>query len=509
MRNPLAAAADRMRARADGGAHFAGASNSGLFYDFVMGTLSANSAIMGSLRILRNRARELVWSKNGTASAIPQIYSEQVIGETGITYQAAIAAPDGSKDDRTNDALEYHYQRAGEARHFTTDRSLSRLEVDTLLTEAEITDGEILIREVPGFDNAYGYAVEILDPDQLDVSLNREKSPGQNRIIMGIEVDEWGAPLIYHLLKNHPSDTFAGRHMPVPASQIIHRFVRRRPRQARGMTWYAPMLVDFGMHGGWRTASVIASRVAATSQGFYEVGEDAEGLEAPEGKSTVPRFASPGMFSQLPKGFKLQQWAPHFPQTEFAQFDTAMLRSLAVGFRVSSIRVSGNLSDTSWSSSRTGRQDEIAVFTRLQGRHVDTVTRRLHEGWLRNALLRGALPEVRSLPVETLTMAAWHPKVHEWPDPEADLNVALAERRAGLTSLQRIGRRLGRNLWDIFQEIAEENRWAQEAGVTIDVSPVSSARAPVFGAPAPGQPTTTPSGEEPRRRLRAVNGGEG
>jgi lambda family phage portal protein len=296
----------------------------------------------------------------------------------------------------------------------------------------------------------------------------------------------------------------------VPASQIIHKFMRRRVGQTRGLTWFAPALVDFGMHGGWRTASVIASRVAATSQGVYELSDEAEAPEPADGKSTIPRVARPGMFDVLPKGFTLKEWKPNFPTTEFEQFDSAMLRSLAVSFRVGALRVSGNLKEQSWSGGRTERVNEIGVFGRLQTRHITTVSDPWKDAFLRTALLKGALPEVSALPIELLTMANWHPEPFDWPDPEADLNVALAERRAGLNSLTRLARRLGRNLEDLFREIARENELAAQYGVTLDVSPVASARAPVYGAPPPNNGTTTPTGEDlpARRRFRAIAGGE-
>lgn len=467
MRNPFAAAVQRMAPRAAAEV-YAGASSSRTLEDFIMGTLSADTALRGALQVLRNRARELTIN-NSTATAIPQIFSENVIGEDGILYQATVTRPDGSYDEAVNQQLEAAWYRWCEPKYASVDRQMSWEDIQTLIVESEVTDGEVILRLVPGFKNPFGFAVEVIDPDQLDHTYWRSASPGQNEIRMGVEVDVWGAPVAYHLWSNHPSEARRRVRTRVPADQILHFYLKRRPRQTRGVTWFAPMIVDVQMHGGYRMAELMAARVAAAKQGFFELDENADAPEATEsedGKPYIPLEGSPGSFELLPKGLKFKPWDPQHPNAGFAQFDQAILRSLAAGFRISYMAVSADLTKTSFSSGRIGADAERAVYRKLQKRFVTRVAKPVHRAWARMAMLSGAL-QLPTYETERYLAASWHPRVFTYVDPEKDLNYRLAEVGAGVNSLTRIAAERGRDLVEVLQERKREIELAATLGVPI------------------------------------------
>lgn len=490
MRNPFAVAASRLTRKAsDGSGYYTGATGGRYFYDYVMGTLSANDAIRGSLRTLRNRCRELV-TRNGHASRIPQLYSEKVVGKDGITYSAAVKLGSGEYDARVNQELERAYYRWAESPHVTADRSMCLPELEAADMESEIVDGETLIRTLDGFDNPYGFALEVLDPDQLDHTFDVEPAPGRNAVVMGVELDAWGAPVAYWLWKNHPSERAIGGRVRVPASEIWHTYLSRRVRQRRGIPWFAPALLDFAMHGGWRENQLIASRAAAGKMGFLEPGLDAEAWDDDEdevteehGRKVLPTEVSAGAIERLPRGWTFKAHDPAFPSTNFAEFNSAILMSLAVSARVTYAELSGDLRGTSYGSGRMGLLDVQNVYRWFQQRRIRRFNTKVLARLIPNALMTGAL-RLPSFDAERYLEATWHPQPQPWLQPKEDLDVRLAQRRSGLMSLTEIAAEQGRDLEEVFRQIEREQKLAERYGVTLDLSPTSQAAQPQVTSPA-------------------------
>src|SRR5690349_14020957 len=68
---------------------YKGAGTGNTMRDWIMGPLSADQTIRGSITTLRDRARELVIN-DPIAARIPKLFSENIVGEYGFTLQAKI-----------------------------------------------------------------------------------------------------------------------------------------------------------------------------------------------------------------------------------------------------------------------------------------------------------------------------------------------------------------------------------------------------------------------------------
>ena len=512
MRNPFAVAASRLTRKASGeGGYFAGAAGGRYFYDYVMGTLSANDALRWSLRTLRNRSRELV-TRNSHASRVPQLYSEKVVGKDGITYSAAVQLGNGEYDVPVNRELERAYYRWAESTFVTVDRSMCLAELEAADMEAEITDGETLIRCVDNFDNPFGFALEVIDPDQLDHTFDVEPGPGRNAVVMGKELNGWGETVAYWLWKNHPSERGAvGGRIRVPATDIWHTYLQRRVRQARGIPWFAPALFDFAMHGGWRENQLIASRAAAGKMGFLEPGLDAEVWDDDDeqladegGRKVLPTEVSPGAIDRLPRGWTFKPYDPAFPSTNFAEFNGAMLMSLAVSQRVTYAELSGDLRGTSYGSGRMGLLDVQNVYRWFQARRIRRFNMPVLARWLPNAIQTGAV-RLPSYQADRYLAATWHPQPQPWLQPKEDFDVRLAQRRAGLMTLTEIAAEQGRDLEDVFRGIKREQDLAAQYGITLDLSPTSTANNPLINPPASAD-NGAPGASDVDARLKLIGG---
>jgi capsid protein len=149
--------------------------------------------VRADIRVLRRRARELV-RDNAYARRFTRILTKNIIGPHGIRPVPTNVGANGSRrrsEPRDHQRVEGLVAFPETA---STDTLHSWTELEGLIIRTiACTDGECFIRLWPGFDNAYGFAVELLDPDLLDEQFNREASSGMNEIRMGIERDRFVA----------------------------------------------------------------------------------------------------------------------------------------------------------------------------------------------------------------------------------------------------------------------------------------------------------------------------
>lgn len=476
-----------------------GAGMGRLFGDFANSALSADQVIRMDGPTLRSRAIELVGS-NSTASRVPQLFSENVIGKDGIIPQPLVGTTRKNLNEKANAEILRAWWEWYEPYNASVDRQNSWCELETLIVEGEPVDGEVLIRLVDGFDNPHGFAVDILDTAQLDWSLNQEASNGRNEIRFGIERDAWGQALTYHIFANHPSEARGRRkHIPVPAKDIIHLYFRRRPKQSRGYTWFAPVLIDLNNLGGYREAELVAARSAAAKMGFLSKKMDENAgppLEPEDGEESIRWDADPGVIEQLPEGWEFQSWDPTHPTTAFADFESAILRSIATALRVSYMSLSGDLNGTSYGSGRIGLKAEQLVYQKLQQRLIEKVHTRVYRRWLTSAILTGSV-RLDSFDVNRYTEVAWHPRSMPWIDPKAEIEAAEKENELGVTTLTQLAASQGRDIADYVKETAREIELYHADGLVhpndLRQAEVDQAKNP---APAPNA--------QPARALRAV-----
>lgn len=451
---------------------YAGAASTRLTADWIFApTVSADQEVRGDLRTLRARAREMV-RNNAYATRFAGLVSENVIGPHGIRLQARVKKGSGDLKNSTNDRIEAAWAEWCRAETCTVDGRLCFADVEDLVARSLPQDGEFLVRMVPGFDNRFGFAIQVLDPDLLDVGFDGRSGEG-NEIRMGVEINGWGRPMAYWLLSAHPADPASygadgrRRHERVPAEQIIHGYLMRRPGQTRGVTWYAPILLDAKMLAGYQEAELVAARTAAAKMGFFKPDADAVGdPDAPDAGVPITMEATPGTFDTLPPGYEFQSWDPQHPNSAFKDFSKSILRSIATGLGVSYTSLANDLEAVNYSSIRAGLLAERDGWKRLQRWLTDHLHQRIYEEWLRWALTTGALV----LPAEPARYRAveWQCRGWPWVDPLKDIQASAAAVALGLDSRRRLAAEQGRDFEEILADLDRENQLAAVYGVTIN-----------------------------------------
>lgn len=464
------------RRPATGGRVFQAAQVNRLTVNEFASLLSANDELQNDLARLRGMARRLT-RDTSLGARYPRLMSEQVIGADGIRLQARIERRIGGLNRGINRKLEEEFTAWGEPGTCTVDGRTSWLDVQTIAVESLSTDGEFLVRHIRGADNAWGYALELLDPDLLDHTFTG-LWPNGNRVVMGVEVDRWHRPVAYHMWQEHPS-AITGRSKPrarVLAADIEHLFLVRRPQQTRGVPPAAPILLDANTLAAFLEAAVNAARVGASRMAAIERDKDAS-VDDDWEPTPVPDEVAPAQMLDLEPGAKLN--APHwqYPTGEMDPFTRVIERHNAIGLNVFPAGLTGDLSGANYSSMRYGALFEREGWRRLQRFVIQRLCWPVYRQWYTAAAVMGRIPARATM--ADYDRVLWQPRGYEGVDPAKESKANDDALRNRLTSRRRILAAQGVNLEELLEELVEEELLMTTLGLKTAASATAPADAPV------------------------------
>lgn len=461
-------------------------------------SLSANTAIHGSIDALRARSRQLA-NDNDYARRFIQLVATNVAGPNGFTYQARVYEDAARTPDAlANTALEAAWGRWAAKGVCDVTGRMSLRDITHLLIKAAARDGEFLVRLVRGkaAGNPFGLALQVLDVDRIDTSINRSAGSGVTAIRMGVELNEWGRATALHLKTRHPGEQYhntardtATGSIRLPADEVIHGFIVDRPEQVRGVPWMHASMLRLNNLGGYEEAAIVASRVGASKMGFFTTPDGsaetlADGTDAATGASVTD--ADPGTFETLPPGTSFAPFNPDYPSQMFGDFVKANLRGIASGLGVSYHSLANDLEGVSFSSIRSGTLEERDAWLVVQGWFVECFLEPVFSEWLRNALAFGqaTMPGGSALPLAKLEKFSGHAFVGrrwEWVDPLRDIQADIEAINAGLKAPQDVVARMG----DDYEDVLVKLKAAQDLRAKLGIAAQAPAVKP---PPDPSQP---------------------
>lgn len=454
---------DRRHARRN----YAGSSLDRLTADFLGVNLSADQTLRNSLDRLRGRSRQLVMD-NDYAKKFVAMVKSNVIGSNGIRLQARARRDDGSLDTADNSLLEGAFRSWGEKESCTVNRRLTWRDAQKQIIAAVAVDGEVLVKFHPGHGPG-GFAIQIIESDFLDVFHNEDLRNG-NRIVMGVEIDEFGAPVNYHFTQpsndNHRNN-FRQRIGVIPADEILHIYVQDRPDQNRGLPWMSSSIRRLNNIGKYEEYELVAAREAASKMGFFTSQDGACQLPDNVDTTEIITESSPGHFEFLPEGVDFKAYDPNHPSSVFGDFVKASLRGFASGVNVSYNTVSNDLEGVNFSSIRSGVLEERENWRGVQDWLIGQLHMPVYKKWLMTVIDSPILP----LPARRLRKfeeVTWQPRGWEWVDPQKDINAEKTAHELNVTSLSEISSKRGKDLEEVFARIEADKALAEQYGVSLE-----------------------------------------
>jgi lambda family phage portal protein len=456
--------------------NYAAAKINRLTNDWATVISSGDAEIKGDLKTLRARARELE-RNNDYARRYFKALENNVLGSTGIGLQMKSRDFSGNLDQQANKKIESAFADWGSKYNCCVDGCTTWIDVQRLALRSMARDGSVLIRFVRGYSNPYSLALQIIEADHLDHDFNDKTADGQVRF--GVETDKFGKPVAYHILQRHPGDTHvlgysANKRERIPASEVLHLFVKDRPGQTQGVPWLTSAISGLRMLEGYREAELVAARVSASKMGFYTETSPDGYVASDDGDGNLVYEAEPGSFERLPMGMDFKAVDFQHPNSAFGDFNKAVLRGVASGLGVSYNTLANDLEGVNYSSIRAGLLDEREEYKTHQSFIIDHLCRPVFFAWLEQALLTDAL----NLPAEKMdkfNAAEFRGRRWQWVDPLKDVQANITSIEAGLKSRRQVVSEMGGDFEDVIDELAEDQSLIEAAGIALGDAPIIEA----------------------------------
>lgn len=305
-------------------------------------------------------------------------------------------------------------------RYCDVERHLTIPQLLGLAFRHKIVDGDALavmhwLPERMGRGSAlYATALQIVDPDRLS---NPFWSFDTNIMRGGVEVDRFGAPTAYHIEKAHVGDWFNAKdamiweRVPRETSWgravVVHDFDHDRAAQHRGSGMLAAVLQRLKMlikyDGTELDAAIVNSIFAAYISSPYDkdLVESALGEKDDLGAYQEMRadFHSKSdiklegvRIPLLAPGEEMETVSAAHPHSNFAAFESAVLRNVAAGCGTSAQQISQNWSEVNYSSYRAAMLEAWKTFHRRRVHFSVGFAQPVFTAWLEEAFDSDNLP---------------------------------------------------------------------------------------------------------------------
>lgn len=433
-----------------------------------------NADLFQHNQTMRSRARDEAQNTPIAKRALNEI-RRNVVGRHGQRLQPQFLKADGKPDQFDNRVVKEAFAEWSKKGVCDVTGRLSFADIQRIATTSERRDGEIFVRMVQNWKgNRFGMALQVIEADRVGDRDIRTLGNG-NTVLMGIEVNEWMAPIAYHVAKttavnglwsNAPvlhDDTIR-----IPVEEMIHHFIPERAEQLRGYTFMSAAFRVLHMARGLEEAEVIAARIAADKQGIIVTpdGMSFDGDDEEE-DGTIIIDSEPGGWDQVPAGTKIESWDPQHPNSDVAKFLEHLSHTMAAGLDTQHYRLTTDLKGASFSSMKHGHANDVDIFGELQSFLVDGLCTPVYQNWLDSALLHDAL----NLPMrkrEKYDAIRWNGPVLASVDPLKDATANKVAIANGDTTVTEIAARKGRTLEEVLDEREKELEAAAKRGISLD-----------------------------------------
>lgn len=383
---------------------------------------------------LRAQARHLE-QNHDLARGIRQILITNIVGANGITVEPQPRNKDGTINSELATRIRVllkNWERSPEVTQMFRWAACQRQ-----VCGAWIRDGEILAQiingTVQGLDHRskVPFSLELLEADYLPFFLNSSSEPW---ITEGVERNQWGAPIAYHLFKTHPGDwqMFWGMSIQlgnasfrrVEAGRILHVKICDRARQARGVSVYASIIGRLDDIKDYEESERIAAKIAASMAAFIKKGRSDDYSEKvdPATGRPVPRHIKfqPGMvFDDLEPGEEIGMIDTNRPNTSLEAHRNGQLRAASSGAGISYSSWSKDY-DGNYSARRQELVDSYANYAVIQDDFCTQFVAPVYENFVKMALLAGLLNINRQTDLDRLDDALFIGPQMPWIDPSKE-----------------------------------------------------------------------------------------
>ena len=459
-----------------------------------------------------SRTRDLVRNDGWASGGIMRILDNTVGANVRLSAcpdHIALAAITGNKKFDAVWANEFRKTAEALWRGFADDvgryndvsRQLTVSQQLRLALRHKLVDGDSLVvahwkPDRLGYGAAnYATCFLVVDPDRLS---NPYQMVDSKYLRGGVEIDDDGVPLAYHIRKAHQNDWYNSiesmewerveREDPDGWLRVIHDFERDRAGQNRGIGIFTSVLSRFKMLARYYGVELQAATIAATFGTYvtspYDQAQIEEALsDGGEGLSAYqqlradfheerPTLLNGARIPTLAPGESIESVGAAHPHSGFGPFAREMLLSFSAASGVSAEQITQDWSKTNYSAARGALLESWKTLTRRFVEFKTGTATPMYSSWLHEAMENGDLPLPSGAPdfLEARTHYAkcdWLSVGRGWVDPVKEKQGAVLGMDAGLSTLKRECAEQGLDYEEVIAQRAVEVELFKKAGLPL------------------------------------------
>lgn len=440
----------------------------------------ADSAILDDLPELRNRSRDLA-RNNPLASGALKKKLTWVVG-SGLRHRSTIdrAVLNLSEDqaDEWEARTEREWRLFWDTKEVDLARTLDGAAMTRQVYQQFLENGDvfILLPRRQRVNSPYELRLQIVEADRIE---NEDMASDSETLAGGVQKDADGAPVAYHILKQHPG-AMAGlsrEWIVYPAfgantglRNVIHFYNPTRPGQSRGVPDLAAVIEPLKQLNRYTDAEIMAAVISGYFTVFIETETGAGtfdytniGGETGRSCSDLDYKLGNGAIIELASGEKIHDSNPGRPNQAFDQFVLSVVRQIGVALQVP-YEILINHFTSSFSAARAAI-NEMWKFVMAERTHLaNHFLRLVYEVWMWEAVASGriAAPGFFADPLirNAYLGAKWTGPAKGQIQELAEVEAANKRVQYGLSTLQDETAQLTGGDWEQNhpQQVKEHNR---------------------------------------------------
>jgi len=146
---------------------------------------------------------------------------------------------------------------------------------------------------------------------------------------------------------------------------------------------------------------------------------------------------------------------------------------LASAWNISYEDLSNDRENVNYSSIRAGLVNDRDVYKAIQSFIIEKFLCVVYEEFLKNGILNKAIKKADGKiltinELEKYSVHQWRGRGFAWVDPQKDISASISAVSFGLSSRQREAEKLGIDLFEVFDELAQEKQLHSSVGLNLN-----------------------------------------
>lgn len=479
-----AAARQRLKIMNSGYSNYGASHTKKSLLGWLYGGGSAKEDIQENLATLRQRSRDLYMGVPLATGAIKTCRTNVVGGGLRLKSQIDYEVLGISEEEanKLESKIEREFALWADSPACDIERLDNFYELQQLAFLNWLMSGDVIVTlpVTRRINMPYDLRISLIEADRLS-------NPAGNanpKIVGGVEVNESGEVVAYHISTHHPLsfETIETKWTRVEAygaktgrRNVLHVMNRERIGQRRGVPFLAPVIEALKQLGRYTDAELVAAVVSGMFTVFIEKenasSETALGEVIPEeqqvdsGDDGTLELA-PGAIIDLNEGEKAKELNPGRPNTAFDGFVIAICRQIGAALEIPYELLVKNF-NASYSASRGALLEAWKMFRMYRTWLANDFCQPIFEEWLTEAIAKGRIsaPGFFADPIvrKAYCGAEWNGPAQGLLNPVQEVNAAEKRVANGFSTRDRETMELtGGDFHKNIQQLKREEKLMKE-----------------------------------------------